>query len=207
MRSMLRRKARLQSVALERPVRMERPARAPNKPDRSMIQPCSWQEAPQLYADEAGQQEQQPQRIDQDQGAGTGLAQENDAGRKVQHAQERLPVVLELQVEPPVSLTAGQHGRAGMGDLIGTIYRPCVLTSGRFGTGQRVTSSKCNEGPLTTSRADQCGSSEMCHDVWSGRASQDDVGGLTNVRAASMYSASRWSLSSGPSWESARIQG
>src|SRR5690349_25095420 len=46
----------------------------------------------------------------------------------------------------------------------------------------------------------------MCQDVWSGRASQDDVGRLTNVRAASMYSASWWSLSSGPSWVSARIQ-
>src|SRR5689334_10530721 len=31
-------------------------------------------------------------------------------------------------------------------------------------------------------------------------------GRLTNVRAASMYSASVWSFSSGPSWVSARIQ-
>jgi hypothetical protein len=36
--------------------------------------------------------------------------------------------------------------------------------------------------------------------VWSGRASQDDVGRLTNVRAASMYSASVWSYCSGPAW-------
>jgi SRSO17 transposase len=42
--------------------------------------------------------------------------------------------------------------------------------------------------------------------VWSGRASQDEFGRLTNVRAASMYQASVWSLSSGPAWESARIQ-
>ena len=48
--------------------------------------------------------------------------------------------------------------------------------------------------------------SRECHNVWSGRASQDDVGRLTNVRAASMYSASWWSLCSGPAWVSARIQ-
>src|SRR6476620_2101026 len=48
--------------------------------------------------------------------------------------------------------------------------------------------------------------SAQCQDVWSGRASQDDVGRVTNVRAASMYQALVWSLSSGPSWISARIQ-
>ena len=48
--------------------------------------------------------------------------------------------------------------------------------------------------------------SGTCQDVWSGRASQDDVGKLTNVRAASMYQTSWWSLCSGPSWVSARIQ-
>jgi hypothetical protein len=54
--------------------------------------------------------------------------------------------------------------------------------------------------------ADHTAMSQMCQDVWSGRASQDDVGRLTNVRAASMYSALVWSLSSGPAWGSARIQ-
>ncbi len=48
--------------------------------------------------------------------------------------------------------------------------------------------------------------SGTCQDVWSGCASQDDVGRLTNVRAASMYSALMWSFSSGPAWVSARIQ-
>jgi hypothetical protein len=59
---------------------------------------------------------------------------------------------------------------------------------------------------VSPSSADIRSTSGKCHDVWSGRASQDDVGRLTNVRAASMYSASVWSLCSGPAWVSARIQ-
>jgi hypothetical protein len=39
----------------------------------------------------------------------------------------RPPPVLERQVEPPVGLPAGQHGRIGMGDMIGIVYQPWLL--------------------------------------------------------------------------------
>jgi hypothetical protein len=35
--------------------------------------------------------------------------------------------VLERQVESPVGHTAGQHGRIGMGDMIGIVYQPWLL--------------------------------------------------------------------------------
>jgi len=47
----------------------------------------------------------------------------------------------------------------------------------------------------------------MCQNVWPGRAVQDGFPRATNVRAASMYQVSSWSIfCSGPSWVSARIQ-
>jgi len=46
-----------------------------------------------------------------------------------------------------------------------------------------------------------------CQNVWPGRAVQDGFPRATNVRAASMYQVSSWSIfCSGPSWVSARIQ-
>src|SRR5262249_16327865 len=47
--------------------------------------------------------------------------------------------------------------------------------------------------------------SALCHNVWPGRAVQDGFPRATNVRAASMYQVSLWSIFSGPSWGSPRI--
>src|SRR3712207_2500448 len=74
------------------------------------------------------------------------------------------------------------------------------------GAGQSLTLWPSHRTSALSADADETLTSQECQDVWSGRASQDDVGRRTNVRAASMYSASVWSFSSGPSWESARIQ-
>ena len=46
----------------------------------------------------------------------------------------------------------------------------------------------------------------VCHNVCLGRALQDGLSRATNVRAASMYQVSKWSICSGPLWVSARIR-
>jgi hypothetical protein len=40
----------------------------------------------------------------------------------------------------------------------------------------------------------QCMSQELCQNVWPGRAVQDGLSRSTNVRAASMYQALKWSI-------------
>ena len=71
---------------------MTRPAKTPNTPDSSMIQPASRQWLiPSRITNEPGNQQQQAKDIGEDQGTGDRLPHQHDAKRDVQDAEKHLP--------------------------------------------------------------------------------------------------------------------